>query len=309
MTRVSTHGSYLLNQSYLMLGQSRLKDTQVQISSGKVAQTYDKLGVTSNQLLQLETSQSRSSQFADNIGRALGRMDVMESTIATLADRATYMLTQLTYALSGENADDIALEEMGAGFREEVAGLINSEHEGRYLFAGSRSDRPPVDLTAYDPTVGLPLTFPADTTYYQGDTIEASVRADDHFEQSYGITGDSPGFEKLLRALSYVEWAGNPAVSSQDQHTVLQQAFDLTKQAINDLANDRSELGAAYSVLEESLTGHEDYLTYVGNAISGIEDVDLAEAVNRITADQTQLEASYMVLNRVNTVSLINFLK
>src|SRR5690606_9837028 len=196
------------------------------------------------------------------------------------------------------NADDIALSEIGAGFRAEVAGLINTEHEGRYLFAGSRSDRAPVDLTGYDPTVGLPLVMAPDTTYYQGDSIRASVRADDQFEQTYGITGDSPGFEKLLRALSYVEWAGNPAVPSDEQHAVLKEAFALTKEAINDLANVRSDLGASYSVLEESLNGHEDYLTYVGNAISGIEDVDLPEAMNRIAADRTQLEASYMILGQ-----------
>src|SRR3546814_8417879 len=81
------------------------------------------------------------------------------------------------------SSDLLALDSMGEGFMQEIASLLNADHQGRYIFSGSRADQPPVDLTAYDPTVGLPATFAADTTYYQGDNVEAQVRADENFEQ------------------------------------------------------------------------------------------------------------------------------
>ncbi|HET8727532.1 MAG TPA: flagellin [Alphaproteobacteria bacterium] len=309
MTRVSNYAQHLLNQSYMRGTQNRVNDAMVQVASGKIAQSYDKLGIQSFQLLGLETSQTRSNQFIANIDRALGRMDAMETTMTTLVDRATYLLTQLSSAISGSNADDIALDSLGAGFLEEVAGLLNTQHQGRHIFAGSRGDRPPVDVSAYDPTAGLPGTFTPDTSYYQGDNVEAVVRADDDFELTYGVTADDPAFENLIRALSYVEWAGDPAVATADQKAVLSEAYDLTKQAIEGLSELRSELGARYSVLESAKTGHEDFLAYAGNAISDIEDADVAEAITRVTNENVQLQASYMTLSKLSEVSLLNFLR
>lgn len=400
MTRVATYAQHLLTKSYFTDTQARLKDAQIQLASGKVAQSYDKLGISSFQLVTLEGKYARAEQFSDNVDRALGRMDMMESTMATLAERATYLQGQLSTALSGTNADDIALEAMASGFLKEVASLLNLEHEGRYLFAGSKGDVAPVDASSttytatfdvgdattadafsirilgannFQPvTVGAPALPPADGNalaaavnaeltaagvtgataswvggatngklvitetqgrpigaasltaggagvdpdgvaiqqeYFRGDSIEAVVRADEGFEVSYGSTADEPGFEKLVRALSYVAWAGGPNVDPSERDEALTQAFDLTKKAIDGIAETRSALGASYSVLEAAKQGHQDFLTYSGNAISGIEDADVAEVMTRIAADETQLQASYITISRLSSVSLIDFLR
>src|SRR3546814_15041538 len=84
MTRISNYAQHLLNQSYTRSTQNRMKEANLQLASGKVAQSYDKLGAGSYQLLGLETTQGRSQQFIDNIDQALGRMDVMESSMTTM---------------------------------------------------------------------------------------------------------------------------------------------------------------------------------------------------------------------------------
>jgi flagellar hook-associated protein 3 FlgL len=309
MTRVSNYAQYLLNQTYNRNTQARMKEANLQLASGKVAQRYDQLGAASFKLLSVETSYSRSQQFIRNIDRASGRMDIMESTVSTIVDRAVYLLSQLSSALSSNNADYVALKEMGDGFMQEVAGLLNVNHEGRYLFAGSRADQPPVDLTAYDPTAGLPGGFAPDTSYYQGDHVLATVRADEDFELTYGMAADEPAFEQLMRALAYVKWAGDPAVPTADRDAVLQEAFDLTNQAIDGLSALRSRIGAQSSVLDSARSSHDSYLTYSENTIAGIEDADPAEAITRLTNEQVQLQASYMALSRLSSMSLLDFLR
>ena len=310
MTRVATYAQHLLTQSYIRVTQSRVDAGNTAIASGKVAQSYAELGVDSFRLLSLEDADSRSGQYIKNIDRAIGRLNIMESSVNTLVDRATYVLGQLAIAINADNADNVDLTELGDAFMVDTAAVLNVRHEGRSLFAGSRGNLAPVDLSAYDPTAGWPPVTPGvvDTGYYRGDGITATARADDNFDLDYGVTADAPGFEKMLRALAYTRWAGqNP--TDPDRGVALSAAMDLTREAIDDMARIRSEIGAKSSVLESGRLRHEQFRNYAAEAISGLEDTDLTEAITRLTSDQTLLQASYVSLSRLDSVSLVDFLR
>src|SRR3546814_146288 len=147
------------------------------------------------------------------------------------------------------------------------------------LFAGSQTNTRAVDLSdaAYTPQAGLPGTFTADLDYYQGDTLQLSVRSAETFETTYGITADEPAFEELLRALSYMGYAG----TNQDA-AVLEQSFTMMKSAVDGLSDIRGRIGASSKVLGSAKSGHEDYLTYATNLVSTLEDVDVAVATTRL---------------------------
>ena len=310
MTRVATYAQHLLTQSYLRVTQSRVNDENTAVASGKVAQTYAQLGVDSHRLLSLEDSNARSEQYIQNIDRASGRLNIMESAVGTLVDRATYVLGQLAIAVNADNADNIALDELGGSYLTDMAEVLNVRHEGRALFAGSRGNLKPVDLTGYDPTAGWPppVLGTVDTSYYQGDSITATARADDSFDLDYGITADEPGFEKFMRALAYTRWAGqNP--TDPDRGNVLSAAMDLTREAISDMSRVRSKIGTNASVLDATRTRHEQFTNYATEAISGLEDTNLTEAITRLNADQTLLQASYLSLSRLDSISLVDFLR
>ncbi|NNG04289.1 MAG: hypothetical protein HKM95_09340 [Inquilinus sp.] len=310
MTRVASYAQFLQTQTYLARTQARVKESNLSIASGKVAQSYDKLGVDSYRLLSLEQSDAQAEQFGKNIDRAIGRLSIMESAATTLVDRATYLLSQLAIAVNADNADNIALDQIGDSFMIDAASALNVRHEGRHLFSGSRGNIAPVDVTGYDPTATWPPAAPGivDTSYYQGDGITAVARVDDSFELDYGITADEPGFERLMRALAYTRWAGqNP--TDPDRGTVLAEALDLTRSAIDDLGRIRSEIGAKSSVMEAAKRRHEEFRSYASEAISGIEDTDLTVAVSRLSADQTMLQASYLSLVRLQSISLVDFLR
>jgi len=310
VTRVATYAQHLLTQSYLRATQSRVSTGNTAIASGKVAQTYAELGIDSHRLLSLEDSNARAEQYIKNIDRASARLNIMESSVASLVDRATYVLGQLAIAVNADNADNIALDELGDSYLIDAAAVLNVRHEGRSLFAGSRGNLAPVDLTGYDPTAAWPPAAPGavDVTYYQGDGVTATARADDNFDLDYGATADAPGFEKLLRALAYTRWAGqNP--TDPDRGTVLAAAMDLSREAIGDMGRIRSEIGAKSSILDATRLRQEQFRNYATEAISGLEDTDLPEAITRLTADQTLLQASYLSLSRLDSISLIDFLR
>lgn len=310
MTRVATYAQHLLTQSYLRTTQARVNDGNTAIASGKVAQSYAELGVDSFRLLSLENSNARADQYAANIDRASGRLNIMESSVGTLVDSATYLLGQLAIAVNADNADRLALDEVGDAYLIDTAAILNVRHEGVSVFAGSRGNLPPVDLTGYDPTGAWPppVIGTVDTSYYQGDGVAATVRADESLDLQYGITADQPGFEKMMRALAYTRWAGqNP--TDPDRGTVLAAALDLTRDAISDLGRIRSEIGAKSAVLEATKLRHEQFQNYATEAISGLEDTDITVAITQLTSDQTLLQASYLSLSRLDSISLVDFLR
>ncbi|HIP78175.1 MAG TPA: hypothetical protein EYH07_06905, partial [Kiloniellaceae bacterium] len=181
-----------------------------------------------------------------------------------------------------------------------------TSHEDRYLFAGSQTDSPAVDLTdvAYTPQAGLPGVFTADFDYYQGDTLGLTVRTDETFETTYGITADEPAFEEMLRALSYMDYAG-----ANTDVAVLTQAYTMMKSAVDGLSDIRGRIGASSKVLESASSGHDDYLTYATNLVSTLEDVDVAEATTRLAQDEVQLQGSYLAISRISDLSLLNYLR
>jgi flagellar hook-associated protein 3 FlgL len=306
MFRVANFAQHQLTMSYTMRTQGSLAERQIQIASGKQAQSYASIASQSSELVNVERSIARTTQFSRNIDQALTRLGVMESSVGTMVERATEVLAILSSAMSGENIQDVPLEEFSRTFLAEIESLLNTQHEDRYLFAGSQTDNPAVDLSdvAYAPQTGLPGLFTADFNYYQGDTLQLSVRSAETFETAYGITADEPAFEELLRAFSYMDYAG----ANQDG-AVLEQAFTMMKSAVDGLSDIRGRIGASSKVLESAKAGHEDYLTYTTNLVSTLEDVDVAAATTRLAQDEVQLQASYLALSRITEMSLLNYLR
>ncbi len=306
MFRVADFAQYQLTLSYTMRTQSSVAERQIEIASGKRAQQYSSISTDASELVNIERSVARTEQFNRNIDQALTRLGIMESSVAIMVERATEVLAIMSSAISGENINDVPLQEFSATFLAEAESLLNTSHEDRYLFAGSQTDAPAVDLAdaAYTPQAGLPGVFTADFDYYQGDNLNLSVRADETFETSYGITADEPAFEEMLRALSYMDYAG-----ANLDGAVLEQAYTMMKSAVDGLSDIRGRIGASSKVLEAASSGHDDYLTYATNLVSTLEDVDVAEATTRLAQDEVQLQGSYLAISRISDLSLLNYLR
>ena len=305
MTRVANLAQFQLSQANIQRTQSALAQNQIQLATGKVAQSYSEIPTLSNQLVSLERSLQRGDQFLDNINQAQTRLNSTESALSTLVDRAIDIKSIISQGLNNNSIDDLPLQSFARSFAEEIAGLLNSQLGGRYIFGGSRSDRAPVDLTdpAYTPQAGLPGAFTPDAGYYQGDDLEVSVRAGENFEISYGVNADDPAFEELLRAVSYLDFAGQNSDKS-----VLEQAMTLVSSAIEGLSDLRSEVGANSQILQKASDGHEDFKTFATNIVSSIEDVDIAQATTELAFNENQLRGSFLSLTRLNNLSLLQFL-
>lgn len=307
MTRVATYAQQTLLLSQIRTAQSRMQDTQIQMSTGYTSQTYAGIAPQASQLVNLESAHARTEQYMTNNKTVDLRLQAMEITVGNTVDAAGKLKTLLVNGLNNNVAADMSLGLQAQNLLNEVAKQLNVKIGDQYLFSGSKTDTPPIDLAA--PGYSAPPTvFPsvADTGYYQGDSVVLSTRAADNYDVSYGVTADNPAFEKLIRALQLTATVTTTPVLDR---TRLQDGLDLVNQAISELSTVRSSIGVTQNALDSANEGHTDMTLYMEQTITKITQVDVAEAASRLSADQLMLQASYMTISQLSKLSLANYLR
>ena len=175
---------------------------------------------------------------------------------------------------------------------------LNVDFAGGYLFSGTRTDTAPVVLDPAFAGFGGP-----DDTYYQGDAVTLTVRVDAEREVAYGMTADRPGFEELIGALR-TALAGD----ATDDRALLESALELVNGALPKVADYRSEPAPARPRSSGSISATATPRSYLERQISDIENVDLTEAITRMSQDQMVIESAMATIARLNQVTLADYL-
>ena len=145
----------------------------------------------------MKISLTETRQFRDSNDFTNRKLTAMEAAISDLFDtasRAQALAVQRTN--DGSAFPGLVRPELDA-LLDQAVSLLNTDMDDRYLFSGSRTDQRPVVLDpSFDPAVthfGLP-----DDTYYQGDDLDLSIRADVNIEVSYSLSANREGFQELI---------------------------------------------------------------------------------------------------------------
>jgi flagellar hook-associated protein 3 FlgL len=299
LTRTGDYAQSTRASQLLLDAQTRSRATQIQISSGKVARDFKGIGGDTNRLVSAKDALQRIEDFQANNQQVGRRLEVMESSTAALVDIATQLRVLLIQRLDSAQGVPGTITPGVEQLLQQAAAELNVELDGRHLFAGSHTDRPAVALDPSFSAFGSP-----DDTYYQGDDVELSVRADVDQDVTYGMTADRQGFQKLIGALR----AAAEGDGSDDQG-LLESALDLVNAALPTITTYQSELGASRAALERINLGHGDAELYLETQIGDIENVDLTEAITRLSQDQMVIESSMATLAQLNRLSLVDFLR
>lgn len=297
--RVSTYG---LSEKLAALSQSvqsRLAEKQVESSSTLKAETYGELGSAAGRLVNLESALARSQSYTDSIQTASDRVTTMHSALGDMADLMTQLRAKASAATTGTNSQD--LNNVGQGLLADLANLMNTRQDGRYLFAGSLTGTAPVDTAK----LGTPTTpSTADTTYYQGDDHGSVVRVSENQTLDYGVTADGTAFEQALRAANILAHLTTSPLDT----TALTEASDLATKALDGLLAAQGTLSVAADRLDRAKTVQSDAASLLQTMIGDTKSVDTAQVAVEVSNYNTQLQASYSALAAINKTHLLNYL-
>jgi len=297
---ISTFGLFNLALGSAKTVQKAEAQASLQESTGLVGSSFEDYGSKSRQLLSLENESTQTQTWNDNTSVASDRSQATYSAIGDMITQLTSLKTAISSAMSGTSA--ATLNNTGQAALQDIAGSLNTQLDGRYLFAGGQSDQPAVNLTTYQTTTASVGT--ADTSYYQGDSQLASVRISDSSTVTYGVTGDESGIEEALRTAKLVSQAATAPVDS----TALGSIFDLATKAITDLSNMQANVSVTSGRLQNAQQSQTSYLSLLSDATSSIKNVDSAQALANVKQLDTQLQASFSALSIIMQTHLTSYL-
>lgn len=146
VTRVATFTNHTLLSDLAIRNASRVTDLQNQASSGYKSRDYAGIADSAQRLLNLEGEYTRTEQYLRNTTQGKLRLQSMETAVDSMTTIATQIKTLLIQASSAQQASDVNVRDEASQALEQIANLLNTNLDGRYLFAGGRSEEPAVNI-------------------------------------------------------------------------------------------------------------------------------------------------------------------
>ncbi len=194
MTRIANLAANNALVGYLLRTQSRLHETEIQIASEKISQTYAGIAENSERLVTIENTTNILRRYiADNETMEL-RYNIASTALEAMRTTVSgFKSTLNNFATAGitdrENIDNI----QEAAFRalKDMQGYLNTTADGRYLFSGGRVTTKPVELNLSDIATfqatydGATITYP---TGRDGHVADFTITKDVVTEQTNWLT-------------------------------------------------------------------------------------------------------------------------
>lgn len=332
---ISFLGQNIAQGSRLAELNALLGDLQRQVTTQKKSETLSGLGIDATPVQRLRADIGITSTYINNIDVGTIRIKNMTDAMQEVIKLGQNVMGSINIQVREGRVD---LEQIKILARDGIAfmrDLMNTEVNGRYIFAGNdTSNEPYADLDLLNTNVSNEVAnwlsggqsvatalanidgFTDSQMGYSATVGTAGsifIRADTTVEIDYTVKADSDGFQRILRGLSMAANLELPDPSIDvgtlpEFHQILDHILSVTSSGITEMQNDQMGLGSKINLLDAMHERHLSDHNNLQNIVSKIEDVDTTEAIVKLQALSQQLTASYQVTRTVSQLALINFI-
>lgn len=307
MDRVSTS---LQNQSMLtelLRTQRNMLDAQREVSTGKRIHEFADSPSELAGLLAARGADARSADFAEAAKAAQGRLNLQDTHIDEFAGIVASLRQASLDAVANDSATTVMAEAEGAFSR--MVSILNTQVDGKYIYGGTRQDVPPVTATTLDQLLALPDVAGA----FQNNTIRQTAQIGENETIAFGALASDLGTPAFQALRDLAQFSAGPDGNFSDDLTTQQADFltglSQTFEAVASNVNQQlATNGLAYNQAKTAVKEQGDMRATLAEMISDIEDVDMAEALSKLTNAQTAMQASAQTFSMVQRMSLMDFL-
>lgn len=288
-----------------------------QQSTGKVSDTYAGLGSAVRTSVDLRPALQHTQVWQTNIDTASSRLDVTQTALKQISAIAAnfYAQTATINDINGAGAASLADDAKAA--LQQVSQLLNTRDGNTYVFAGQNPDTAPLPST--DPAVVGAAVLASDTAtapFASLGTAVPQVEVGDGQTVAVGLlanqntlaTSEAPTTGSYARDLL----RGLATLSNLTSGTATLAVGADTRARLGSVVKALATETGALGTVQADLAARKDTLaatqTALTQQVSNVEDVDPAAVLTRVSALQTQLQASYQVIAGVKSLTLANFI-
>ncbi|KAF0860469.1 flagellar hook-associated protein FlgL [Mixta calida B021323] len=288
-----------------------------QLSTGKRVVNPSDDPLAAAQAVVLSQAQAENSQYKLARNFASQSVSLEESTLQNVTLAVQSAQSAVISAGNGALSDDdrASYATQLEGIRSQLLNLANStDGNGRYIFAGYKSDSAPFTEDANGSIVyngGTDaITQKVDasrtmTTSHTGAQVFMSLTSNAVKEPNNGVS-ESNIFNTLDTAINALK---QPIQNADDAtKAVSKDALDKATRGLSNSLNNilavRSELGTQLDELDKLDSLGADRSTLQATRMSGLVDVDYTKAISTYTMQQQALQASYKTFSDMSQMSL-----
>jgi flagellar hook-associated protein 3 FlgL len=239
------------------------------------------------------TNLTEVEQYKRNLNEAYQWMESSEAGIEHANQVVQRVRELLVQGNNGSNSpSDLKAIAVEVGqLKEDLANVANTQVAGRYIFNGTKTDTPPVNVV--DGSVSVDM-----------NTDAFNVEVSNGVNLKVNINGKNVFGQDLFNTLQSIEDALNSGnmENGDDMLGDLDKHFDM-------LSAERSEIGARYNRLEMVDARIQDQEIIASRILSENEDADLEKVITDLTIQESIHRASLAVSSKVIQPTLIDFLR
>lgn len=269
-----------------------------ELASGRRLHAPSDDPVATAQALRHRRDLALNQQYLRGVDAARARLSAVDQALGGLTDALQRARELALQAGSGVLGTD-QMQAIGVELNQLVQHAIqlgNTSFAGQFLFAGTKTTTPPFVPTG-DPNM------PASVTY-MGNAV--AIRQD--LGQGVQVRVDVPGDQAVQPAIQALIQLRD-AVNAGDGVTATGPALSALDGALDTVLQVRGSVGARVNRLDAIGNQLMEEHTSLEGLRSGLEDIDVADAVVRLNAARNVYEAALGAAARAIQPSLLDFLR
>jgi len=285
--------------------QSRLNQTQLQLSTGKKMLTPSDDPAAAARIIDLNQSIKQTEQYQSNINAARQRLTLEDGVLQNAVD-VLHRVKELgvqglnaTNSPSDRTAIAVEMEELN----QHLVGLANTRNaNGEYLFSGFKSATQAFSKN----TVSGGYT-------YAGDSNQRTIQ----IGETRQIADGDPGSNVFGTPTNSLPTAGSGVnifealdrfAADMRSNTPNSASLDDISKSLEKMLTVQSSVGTRLNVLDRQEGLNADFVINMKTVLSATEDLDYAEAISRFNLQTVSLQAAQQAFTQVKKLSLFNYL-
>lgn len=272
---------------------------QEQLSSGRKVSKPSDDPVVATRAMFYRSSLMENDQYIRNVDEAQSWMDMTDATLDEMGNILKRVKELLIYSGDGAVSPE-DLKTMGAEIEElknHLGTLANQQINGKYIFAGTETNKAPYDPAANGGAGDFVSTnnSPINLEVSQGVFIRTNIDAHKIFNYPPG----GPNIFNVLNSIISELKAGNSAVQFQAS---IDDQYD-------NLLAERATLGASVNRVELIAARLDTQEVTITGLKSKNEDADIAEVITKLTTQESVHSAALGAGARIIQPTLLDFLR
>jgi flagellar hook-associated protein 3 FlgL len=331
---ISDLGQYTYIQSMLQTTQNQLNQTQDQISTGRVADTYAGLGGSATyDSLSLRSQANQLDAFNTAINNVTPITSAMDAAMTNVTSSAQSVLSSMQAVVQSGNINMTTLNESAQNALTSIQQMLNTQEAGVYVFSGSDNTNAPVastsalgtavntDLSAFaggTETAAQVLSNVGSYTAAQvgysttlASATNVTVPTAPNVNTDYTVKASNSGFQSVMKGLSIIANLQYDPSNETGFYQIYNGAMQMINSGINEATQDQATLGVATKAMTNAQTQITATQSVLNTSITNVEDLSssqIAAASTKLSTLESQLQASYSIITQLQNLHLVDYL-